>query len=145
MMPVHQRVIKPHAQTLGAGGVYVFGHQIATARLLGHAVVGVLGIKEAKALVVFGGHDHVLHAGLFGEFGPGAGGADFGLEAAGESFVLGDGNALQFHHPLVPADNAVEAPVHKEAEFGLVPPLHAALTIPICLLELSFCHDTFPC
>ena len=100
-------------------------HQIPAAGLFGRAVIGQLGVEETEALVVLGGHDHVLLAGPASELRPVAGGVGARREAFGELFVLRYRNAFVLHHPLVPAHHAVQAPMHEHAESGVVPPFHA--------------------
>src|SRR6266851_3048659 len=126
MVPVHERVVEADAQAFGAGGVDILADEIALGSLLGGAVVGELGVEVAEALVVLGRHDHVLHAGGLGEFGPGAREARLGVELFVQRQVLDDRDCLGLHGPLVPAILAIEAEVDEHAELCRVPPLHAA-------------------
>ncbi len=63
VVPVHERVVEADAEAFGAGGIDKLADQVAAGTLLGGAVVGELGIPMAKALVMLGGHHHVLLAG----------------------------------------------------------------------------------
>ncbi len=64
----------------------------------------------AKALVVLGGHHHVLLAGALGQARPVAGGVGLGVEVLGEDFVLRNGDAFDLLGPLVLADHASRGP-----------------------------------
>ena len=125
MVPVHERVVEANAQAFGAGGFNEFADQIAAGPLLHGVVVGELGVPVAEALVVLGGHHHVLLAGALGQARPVARGVGLGMEVLGQDLVLRNGNALVLLGPLVLADDAVEPPVDEHAELGLVPPRHA--------------------
>ena len=131
MVPVHQRIVEADAHALGAGGIDVLLDEVAAGALFGRAVIGEFGIEVAEALVVLGGHHHVFLAGSLGQFGPIASGVRPGLEAFGELFVLGDGNAFVLHDPLVASQDAVQAPVDEHAETGFVPPFHAGLAVGV--------------
>ena len=78
VVPIHQGIIKAHAQTFGARRFHEFRHQVAAARLLGSAIVGELRFKIAEALMMLGGHHHVFLAGAFGELRPLARGVRLG-------------------------------------------------------------------
>jgi len=79
----------------------------------------------AEAFVMLGGHHHVLLTGGLREFGPIAGGKRLGFELFGELLVFLNRKALLFHSPFVASVDAIQAPVDKHPEAGLVPPLHA--------------------
>src|ERR1022692_1445326 len=120
MMPVHQRVIKPHAQALSAGSIHKLANQVASRALLGCAVISQRRIPVAKTLVMLGGHHHVLLSGTFCKPGPLASRVGLGIELLREQLVLRNGNAFNLLGPLMLADNAVQAPMDEHAEFGLV-------------------------
>src|SRR5436190_21976672 len=107
----------------------IFANEVAPRPLLRRAVISELRIKIAEAFVMFGGHHHVSHAGSLGELRPGPRGIWHRFEVGGEFLVLADRNAFVLHHPLVPAERAVESPMNKHSELGFMPPLHAALSI----------------
>ena len=75
--------------------------------------------------MVLGRHHHVLLTGALGQPRPFARGSRLWLEVSRQNLVLRDGNALRFHHPLLMADDAVQAPVDKHPELRFVPPAHA--------------------
>lgn len=79
--------------------------------------------------MVFGRHHHIFLARCLGKLCPSARRIGCRLEALGELLVFGDGNAFFLHGPLVPAQDAVKAPVNEHAEAGFVPPLHPASAI----------------
>ncbi len=108
-----------------AAGLDVLAHQVAARAALDGVVVGLLRVPQAEALVVLGGHHHVLHAGLLGQARPLARRARLGLPRVGQLLVLRDRDALAVHHPLVAAELRVQAPVDEHAEPRLVPPAHA--------------------
>ena len=88
-----------------------------------------LGIKEAEAFVMLGGHHHVFLAGAFCQARPIARGVRFGIEALRQFLIFGGWNPFHLHHPFVTAQNAVQAPVNEHTELRFVPPLHAALAV----------------
>ena len=63
MVPVHQRIVEAEAQAFRACCVDVFPHEIATWAALGRTIVREFGIEVTEALVMLGGHHHVLHSG----------------------------------------------------------------------------------
>ena len=104
-------------------------HQVPPARLFRRAVVGVLGVEQAEAFVMLGGHHHVLHSGGLGELRPLSSRVRSRSELFRELLVFSDGNALVLHHPLVPPQHAVQPPVDEHAEFRFVPPFHTAFAV----------------
>ncbi len=72
--------------------------------------------------MVLRGQYHVLLSGASGEASPLARGAGFRREVLRQNFILRNGNALGFHHPLLVANHAVEAPVDEHAELSFAPP-----------------------
>src|SRR6185437_12707844 len=79
-------------------------------------------IEVAEALMMFGGHYHVFHARLLGEFCPGARGMRLRVENFRELLVFGDRNPFLFHGPLVPSEHAVkpEMDEHSETRFATI-------------------------
>ena len=108
-------------------------------RRLGDGVVGDLRVPQAEAVMVLGGDDDVLLAGLGGEAHPRFGVEVDGLELSGEGRVLGDGDALAVHNPLADAwhelavppagGDSVKAPVEEEAEPCVAPPVEARVSL----------------
>ena len=129
VVPIHQRIVETYAQTLGARRFHVFGHQVTSARLFGRAIVGQLGLKIAKALVMLGGHYHILLAGAFRELGPLPRGVGLGIEMLCEPLILSDGNSLHLHRPLVLTNKRIKSKMDEHAESSFVPPLHTPLAV----------------
>ncbi len=142
MMPVHQGVVKADLEPELAAGLHVLPHQVAAGTSPGGVVGGLLGVPQQEALVMLGGHNHVLHPGLPGQAGPVARATGLGLPGAGQLLVLLDGDALPVHDPLVAFKLGVEPPVHEHAEARVVPPFHATGALPRSrgrLLSLRHC------
>ena len=133
VVPIHQGIVKAHAQTLGARRFHELRHQVAAARLLGSAVVGELRFKIAEALVMLGGHHHVFLPGTLSQLGPLARGVRFGRKVLRQKLVLRHGNALDLHRPLVLPDDGVKPPVDEHAESCFVPPLHPPVAAGLLL------------
>src|SRR5205085_7780686 len=102
-------------KALCARGLDVLAHEVATGALLGRAEVCRLRVEVAEALVMFGRHHHVLLPGAACEARPLARGCGLRLELPGYLCVLGGGDTLHLHHPLVATEHAVEAPVYEHA------------------------------
>ena len=122
MVPVHQRVVEADLEIELAAGLDVLAHQIASRPALDGVVVGLLRVPQAEALVVLGGHHHVLHPGLLRQGRPLAGGAVFRLPRVGQLLVLRHRDALAVHHPLVAAQLRVQSPVDEHPEARFLPP-----------------------
>src|SRR6185437_12456541 len=129
VMPVHQRIIEANVQTFAAGCLVVLSNQVAPGRLFRSAIVRQFCIEVAEALMMFGGHYHVFHARLLGEFCPGARGMRLRVENFRELLVFGDRNPFLFHGPLVPSEHAVKPEMDEHSETRFVPPFHAAVAI----------------
>src|SRR5689334_3306234 len=129
MVPIHERVVEAEAQALATGRLDVLGDKIASSSLFRSAKVRELGVKEAKAFMVLASHHHVLHPGCFRELGPRPCCVRLRIEALRKLLVFGDRNALFFHRPFVPSEDAVEPKVDEHTETGFVPPLHAAIAV----------------
>src|SRR5215218_5777022 len=80
MVPIHKGIIEAHSQSLGSGRVDVLPNEITTRRLLWSAIVRGLGIEMTKALVVLGGHHHVLLPRTFSKPRPIASSVRLGIE-----------------------------------------------------------------
>ena len=140
VVPVHQRIIEADLEAELAAGLDVLAHEVPPGAALRGVVVRLPGVPQAEALVVLGGHDHVLHAGLSGEGGPLAGRARLGLPGVGQLLVLVEGDPLAVHHPFVPAELGVQPPMDEHAEAGFLPPLE-----PLCLRpHFRLCHEESP-
>src|SRR5207249_3939507 len=107
----------------------VLFNQVPASSLFGGAIIGELAVELAKSLMVLGGHHHVSHTCLLGQLGPCAGGIWFWIKALRERRIFGHRDPFVLHDPLVTAQHAIEAPMDEHAEFGLMPPFHAAGTI----------------
>src|SRR4030095_5905520 len=105
--------------------------------LLRSAVIGRLRIEQAKAFVVLCCQNHVLLPGTLCKARPITREVRFWIELLRELFIFLGGDSLHFHHPLVPPEHAVESPVNEHSEFCLVPPLHSALSIRLCLIRFG--------
>ncbi len=81
--------------------------------------------------MVFGGHHHVFLAGLPGQPRPGTRGVGLRRKAVGEELVFRNGDAFLLHGPFMAAQDAVQSPVNEHAEPGVMPPLHAPLTVRV--------------
>ena len=127
VVPVDQGEVEAHPQALGPECLYEVPDDIPAQLGVGGLEVGILTVEEAEAVVVLGGQDHVLHAGLLGGLGPGPGVVVPGVELVEVGHVLGFGHLLVTAHPLAPGGDAVQAPVDKHAEPGLAKPLHSCL------------------
>ena len=128
VMPVHQRVVEAHAQSLRASRIHKLAHQVAAWPLLGGAVVGQLGVPVAEALMVLGCHHHVLLSRGFGQPRPVPRRVRPGMELLGQQLVLRNRDAFHFLGPLVLAKHRIQSPVNEHPKPGLMPPSHA-----ICL------------
>src|SRR5258705_6462876 len=87
--------------------------------------------------MVFGGHHHVFHTGSACESSPIPGRVRLWVELICKGFIFLDRNSLVFHHPLVPLQHAVKAPVNKHSKLCLMPPLHSPCAI--CDCRRSWC------
>ena len=73
LVTVPGREIDAKLESVFLAGCRQFAHDVALAVLVGgvaHAVVGILGGPEAEAVVVLGGDDDALHAGVVERLGP---------------------------------------------------------------------------
>ena len=125
MMPVHQRVVEADAHPLFAGSFHILPDQVPAGTLFGGTIICGFRIEMAEALVMFGGHHHVAHAGFASDFGPFARRVRLRLELLGEGLVFGNRDAFVFHHPFVAGQKAIKAPMNEHAESGFMPPFHA--------------------
>ena len=122
VVPVLERVVEADAEPLGAEGVDDRAEQVAARGRVRRLEFRELRIPEAEAVVVLGGHDEVLHPRLAGEARPGARVELVRVEALRVAVVDLVGDLLRRADPLVLGGHRVEAPVHEEAEAGLLEP-----------------------
>ena len=141
VMPVNHRVIEAHAQTLRAGRVDDFAHEVAVEFRAG-IVVADLRVVQREAVVVFRGEDDVAAARRLREPRPFAGEAGRGLEERQGALRVGVGVGL---HPLLNPLHApfgadglavpcagqtrVKPPMHKHPEACLAPPGHPGIPL----------------
>ena len=59
-----------------------------------------LGVIHGEAVMMFGGDDHIFHAGGLGEGDPGFGVEMHGIELMGAFAIFGDGNVEALHDPF---------------------------------------------
>jgi hypothetical protein len=128
VMPVELRVVE---EELDALPVALVGQHLEDVLLVGRAVhdvvVGDLGVEHREAVVMLAGDGDVLHARGLGHGHPFRGVELRGVEQAGQLLVIGHADAALMHHPLAVGERAVHAPVHEEAELGVLegaPRLH---------------------
>src|ERR1700751_2329313 len=110
-----------------AGRFYVLLNQIAAWAQVRRGIGSQFGVKQAKPLVMLGGHHHITHAGLASQPRPSARHVRRRLKLLAQLLVLLKRDILISHGPSVAAQNAVEAPMNEHSELGFTPPLDAAL------------------
>ena len=116
VVPVDEGVVEADLEALGAEGLDQGAEQVAPGGGVGGLVVGEGGVPEAEALVVLGGDDEVLHAGVAGLLGPDARVVEVGVEVVEVLLVVFVADVLLVAHPLVAGGERVEAPVDEQAE-----------------------------
>jgi len=102
VMPVDHGMIEADFESFGAEGFDQGLDQVAASRGVGGLVVSELGVPEAEALVVLGGDDDVLHAGLSGELRPFAGIIQVWVKVAQVLVILFIEDGFTVLHPFVP-------------------------------------------
>ena len=125
-----------HEAFLAEGFKDVFQHvalRIVAEGMMGDGEVGLLGVEHAEAVVVLGGEDHVLHAGILHGVGPLLRVELRGVELVGQSpvpvFILIERARSVLRDPVFVADrprlddarHAVDAPVHEHSELLVLP------------------------
>ena len=118
-------IVEAEPDALLLAGFGQFGHRIA---FEGGRVDDVEGrqlrAEHREAVVMLGGDDDVLAAGLFGQLDPLVGVELRRVELGGELFIFLHRDFLVELHPFAAAQLAVDSPVDEHAEAGLAPPLH---------------------
>ena len=109
---------------LGPHGLEERPDEVLAVGRTGGLVIRELGVPQAEPVVVFRGHDEVLHAGRLGGPGPLFGVVKIGIEALEVAGIGLVGHALAALDPFVAGGQGVEPPVDEHAEAGLGPPLH---------------------
>ena len=99
MVPVQQRIVKAHANALGAERLHIFAHQVAAAAL-DRVIVGQFGIEQAEAVVVLCGQHGVLHTGLFAGVRPLFGVVIDGVELVEVLLIVLDSYLFALTHPF---------------------------------------------
>src|SRR6185437_4815674 len=111
--------------------IHVFAHQVAVGLCIGGFIVGVFGVEQAKALVVFGGKHRVFHTGGFGLARPFNGIEEVGVKLVEIFLVFLVGHMLVMLYPLVAGGARVQTPMNKHAETRVCPPFHAFLFLSV--------------
>src|SRR5262249_13095673 len=129
-------VVEAELHAVGFGGVGEFGDGVAVeGRRIINVVGRDVGMEHREAVVVFGGDDPVLHAGVLGGFDEFVGVEFHRVELFRVFGVFGDGDFGVVHDPFADVldllsfidagGDGVDAPVDEHAEAGFAPPLHA--------------------
>ena len=138
MVPVGLGEVESRPKALGTEGVDEVegdvGLRVAAVGAVDtrHAIVGFGTAEHAETVVVLGGEDHILHAGVLGSGGHGCGVEPGGVESfveglvavfvflVGHAFAVNPGLATDApgfdYTPL-----GVDAPMHHEAKFEVLP------------------------
>ena len=124
-MPVQQRIIQADFEPFGPEGFQVFSDDVPAKGGVGDLIVGQCAVKEAETVVVFGRQHRVLHPGLLGHAGPGAGIEVHGVEGVKVGLVGLHRDAFDAAHPLPAGRDGIEPPVQEEAKAIVLEPLDA--------------------
>ena len=138
MMPINDRVVGAERDAVFLTGRLQLTEYVAVkVRRLAEVILGVVAVPEAKALVVLGRDDHILHAGILGALYPSVGIQGVGTEIRGERDIFLRFNFAPALDPFgiaadlfalpFAAQGRIHTIVNKEAEFGVSEPLHAFL------------------
>ncbi|OPZ73917.1 MAG: hypothetical protein BWY79_02194 [Actinobacteria bacterium ADurb.Bin444] len=123
VVPVHDRevVAGPDARLLE--GLVVHRQHVLAVGRVGDLVVGGLGVPHAEAVVVLGGEDGVLDAGLLRQRRPFVRVVLHRVELGGQLLVLLLRDLADVADPLTLAEQGVDTPVDEQAELDVLEPL----------------------
>ena len=134
MVPVNQRIIQTHAKALCTHRVHKFAHQIAPAGGVCTLVVGQLGIKQAKTVVMLGCQHDILHPRLFCMSRPVSGVIVLRRKLLHVALILLCWNLRVAHIPFAARRNCVEPPVQEHAKARILKPLYPFF--PFCHIRI---------
>ena len=100
----------------------IFADEIPARGRIGGFVIGVCGVKQAEALMVFGSQHGVLHAGFPCHARPQTRIVVYRIKGMKIFFILRPGDFVDTGIPFPSGRNSVESPVDKQAETGLLKP-----------------------
>jgi len=126
VMPVDKRIVEANLQPLGAERLHIFTNQIPAKGCVHNIVVGVLGIKEAEALVMLGGKHRILHSCGLSLSCPLACIKKIGVKALKIALVDILANTLIALYPFVPCRQSIKTEVDKHSKPVINEPLGIA-------------------
>ena len=111
MVPVDEGVVEPYPQALGPESVHIGQDSNPGRQGCCTLVIGVLGVKQAEALVMLGRHDGVFHPGGFGHLCPLGRIVQIRVKVAEIPVIGFVGHTLPGLYPLVPGGHGIQAKV----------------------------------
>lgn len=121
VVPIHEGVIKPQFQSLGAHRIHPFANKVSSRWAIGGLVFGEGGIKEAKSIVVFGGQQGVAGAREFGQAGPLDRPSGIRVESFETAPILIEGQLLRRLQPFSPGGHRINTKVQGESKAVVLP------------------------
>ena len=122
VVPIHDRVVVAHRDALLRKGLPEHRQHVFSVGCIGDLPLRVVGIEHAEAVVVLGGHDHVLHPCTLGQVRPLVRLELRRVELRRQLRVLILGDLAHGANPLALAEQRVDAPVDEHAELGFPEP-----------------------
>ena len=146
MMPVHDRVIEAHLETLSSTLLSKLLEDIALkGGGVDNVIICIFRIEEAESIMMFARDHDVSHASLFSITHPFRGIESGRIELGGKFFVLLHRDLCCRQDPLgmvrlpfpFACGNRIQAPVDEQSEPGLSPPCHPCVLLIPCLTRCT--------
>ena len=151
VVPVEQRVIQPHAQSLGTHRVHKLPHQIASAGRVRALVIRQCRVKQAEPVVMLRRQHDILHPGALRPPRPVSGIVGLRGKLPQIALIFLRRHPRPAHIPFAAPGDRVESPMQEHPEPSLLKPLypsfsfrHRRHSFPARLFHLcrAFCYYT---
>ena len=116
MVPVDERIVQTDVQAFVAEGVGVFFYDVLSVGGVGRFIVGVGGIEQTEAFVVFSGEHSVFHSGRLCAFRPLAGVEEVGVEQPEIFIVFFVADLFVGFYPFVAGGHGIQAEMNEHTE-----------------------------